>query len=420
MSDYSDALDQLALAFDPVAVLAGNKPLEQTLLSLLHAARTKLRMEVGFISRFDGDMRTFYLVDSAPGVNIVQSGGSDYRGESLCQRVVDGRVSQLIANAQTVAGANDLTAVKLVPVGAHISVPIVFSDGTVFGTFCVFSRYAIPELNHRSLAMCRVFADVASALIEEVSALPQYESHYWAKKKIEVTELLTEGRLKYAPAALINLNTGKQLGVELMPTLTQATENIASPVLLMHEVVRLGLANLIGVNLVERVISTLSATPDEHFVAINITPQLLAEFDFLEWLNQDMCKRVVFEISEHDRVSSYHDLKRILQPIRKSGIRLSIDNAGAGFASMQHILQLQPEFVKLDAGLTCGIASDPAQQAMLQALLLFSRTQGCTLIADGISNKWDEEYLLHSGISVGQYDRSFSCSLPGACTHTSI
>ena len=99
---------------------------------------------------------------------------------------------------------------------------------------------------------------------------------------------------------------------------------------------------------------------------------------------------------------------------------MSIDNAGAGFASMQHILQLQPEFVKLDAGLTCGIAFDPAQQALLQALLLFSRTQGCTLIADGISNKRDEKYLLHSGISVGQYDRSFRCSLPGACTRTSI
>ena len=87
---------------------------------------------------------------------------------------------------------------------------------------------------------------------------------------------------------------------------------------------------------------------------------------------------------------------------------------------MQHILQLQPEFVKLDAGLTCGIASDRGQQAMLQALLIFSRAQGCTLVADGISNKWDEEYLLHSGISVGQYDRSFRCSLPGACTRTSI
>lgn len=403
MSDLSDALEQLTHAFDPVAVLKGSKLLEQSLLSLLRTARTKLRMEVGFISRFDGDMRTFYLVDSAPGVDIVRSGGSDYRGESLCQRVVDGRAPQLIGDAQLTSGASDLTAVKLVPVGAHISVPIVFSDGSVFGTFCVFSRYSIPELNYRSLAMCRVFADVVSALIEEASALPQYESHDWAKKKIEVAELLTKGGLKYTPAPLINLNTGKQQGVELISYLIKTTPNIASPVLLMHEAVRLGLAKLIGVHLIEQVIATLAATPSETYVAINITPELLAGFDFMEWLNQETCGRIIFEISEHDRVSSYYDLKRILQPIRQSGIRLSIDNAGAGFASMQHILQLQPEFVKLDGGLTCGIASDSGQQAMLQALLLFSRAQGCTLIADGISNKQDEEYLLHAGISVGQY-----------------
>ena len=403
MSDLSDALEQLTRAFDPVAVLKGSKLLEQSLLSLLHTARTKLRMEVGFISRFDGDMRTFYLVDSAPGVDIVQSGGSDYRGESLCQRVVDARAPQLIGDAQLTSGARDLTAVKLVPVGAHISVPIVFSDGSVFGTFCLFSRYTMPELNHRSLAMCRVFADVAAAMVEEADALPQYESHPRIRIKAEVTEVLTGHGLKYSQIPLINLNTGKQLGVELIPHLVKSTKNIASPLLLVHQAVRLGVSNLIGVNLIEHVLATLSATPDDNYVVINITPEFLAEFDFIEWLNQDLCRRIVFEISEHDRVPNYHDLKRILQPIRQSGIRLSIDNAGAGFASMQHILQLQPEFVKLDGGLTCGIASDSGQQAMLQALLLFSRAQGSTLVADGISNKQDEEYLLHAGISLGQY-----------------
>lgn len=403
MSDLSDALEQLTHAFDPVAVLKGSKLLEQSLLSLLRTARTKLRMEVGFISRFDGDMRTFYLVDSAPGVDIVRSGGSDYRGESLCQRVVDGRAPQLIGDAQQTSGASDLTAVKLVPVGAHISVPIVFSDGSVFGTFCVFSRYSIPELNYRSLAMCRVFADAIATMIEEAEALPQYESEHRIQLKSEVTELITTHGLKYVRVPLVNLNTGKQEGTELIPSLVRATDNIASPLLLVHQAVRLGLANLIGVNLIEQLLAELSASPHERHVVVNVTPEFLAEFNFTAWLNNDLCGRIVFEISEHDRVASYHELKRILQPLRQSGIRLSIDNAGAGFASMQHILQLQPEFVKLDSGLTCGIASDTGQQAMLQALLLFSRSQGSTLVADGISDKQDEDYLLHSGISLGQY-----------------
>ncbi|SIT12086.1 EAL domain, c-di-GMP-specific phosphodiesterase class I (or its enzymatically inactive variant) [Thalassolituus maritimus] len=403
MSDLSDALEQLTHAFDPVAVLKGNELLEQSLLSLLRTVRTKLRMEVGFISRFDGDMRTFYLVDSAPGVDIVRAGGSDYRGESLCQRVVDGRAPQLIADAQRTAGASDLAAVKLVPVGAHISVPIVFSDGTVFGTFCVFSRYVIPELNHRSLAMCRVFADAIAAMIEEADALPLHESEHRIQLKNEVTELITKHGLKYVRVPLVNLNTGKQEGTELIPSLVRTTDNLASPLLLVHQAVRLGLAKLIGVNLMEQLFATLSALPDEHYVVINVTPEFLAEFSFTVWLSDDLCRRIVFEISEHDRVASYHELKRVLQPLRQSGIRLSIDNAGAGFASMQHILQLQPEFVKLDSCLTCGVASDTAQQAMLQALLLFSRSQGSTLVADGISNQQDEDYLLHSGISLGQY-----------------
>lgn len=139
---------------------------ERALLEALHAIRSHLGMEVAFISEFDNDRRVFRYVNEEAGAPRLRVGAADPRDESYCQRVVDGRLPELIPDACQNPEALTLPATREMPIGAHLSVPIRLRDGSVYGTLCCFDRRPDETLNERDLGMMRVFADFAARQLE--------------------------------------------------------------------------------------------------------------------------------------------------------------------------------------------------------------------------------------------------------------
>ena len=93
---------------------------------------------------------------------------------------------------------------------------------------------------------------------------------------------------------------------------------------------------------------------------------------------------MVVEITEHARIDDYEALREALEALRDFGTRVAIDDAGAGFASLRHILRLEPEFIKLDRTLIDGIESDRSRQALAAGLISFAERIGATIVAEGI------------------------------------
>jgi len=91
---------------------------------------------------------------------------SDPLEDSYCQRVVDGRLPELIQDAFELPEANALPVTRALPVRAHLSVPIRLSDGRVYGTFCCFSSTPDATLGDRDLALVKIFADLTARHIE--------------------------------------------------------------------------------------------------------------------------------------------------------------------------------------------------------------------------------------------------------------
>lgn len=79
-----------------------------------------------------------------------------------------------------------------------------------------------------------------------------------------------------------------------------------------------------------------------------------------------------------------------------------MDDAGAGFASFRHILELGPAFVKLDRSLIAGIDGDPAKQALVAGMLQFARSTGCRLIAEGVETEPERAALVGLGLRLAQ------------------
>ena len=116
----------------------------------------------------------------------------------------------------------------------------------------------------------------------------------------------------------------------------------------------------------------------------------------------DVAGRVVIEITEHAQVDDYDALREALAPLRERGAQLAIDDLGAGFANLRHILRLAPDLVKLDLSLTHEIARDPARTALASSLVGFAEGVGALIVAEGISSDEDLELLRSLGVDYGQ------------------
>lgn len=136
------------------------------LQNALHSIREHLGMEIAFISEFKSGRRIFRYVDSTEPNPPISVGGSDPLEDSFCQRVVDGRLPELMSDAFQNQHAMSLPVTKALPVRAHLSVPIRMKSGKVYGTYCCFSSRADQSMNSRDLDMMRIFAELIGRKLE--------------------------------------------------------------------------------------------------------------------------------------------------------------------------------------------------------------------------------------------------------------
>ena len=130
----------------------------------------------------------------------------------------------------------------------------------------------------------------------------------------------------------------------------------------------------------------------------------------LQDLVRDAGHPVVLEVTEHAEIADYAAFRTSFAALRPR-MRLAVDDAGAGFASLRHILELQPAFVKLDRSLVAGLESDEARQAMIVGLSHFARSVGCAIIAEGIETEAELNVLRTLGIRFAQ---GFLLGRPGS------
>ena len=98
---------------------------------------------------------------------------------------------------------------------------------------------------------------------------------------------------------------------------------------------------------------------------------------------------------------SRSDRRTAADPAKKAALS-SVDDAGAGFASLQHVLHLTPDIVKLDIAFVRGIDTDPARRAVARALVGFASELGSTMVAEGVERDSELQVLKDLGVDCGQ------------------
>jgi EAL domain-containing protein (putative c-di-GMP-specific phosphodiesterase class I) len=110
----------------------------------------------------------------------------------------------------------------------------------------------------------------------------------------------------------------------------------------------------------------------------------------------------VLELSEHDPVDDYDAIAAVLTPLRARGMRLAIDDVGAGFSSLRHIVVTAPDVIKLDRSIVTGISDDPVLAVVTRSLVDLAEALGAKVVAEGVETAADAEALGAVGVHLGQ------------------
>lgn len=161
-----------------------------------------------------------------------------------------------------------------------------------------------------------------------------------------------------------------------------------------------GAAIDLEVRAIEAASGALSRWPG--FLSVNVSPATLLDPRLVRALSGLALPRVVLELTEHAPVSDYSPLLRALAPLRAAGLRLAVDDCGAGYASLAHVLALAPDILKLDVALVRDVDTHPVRQALVRALLAFARATGAHVVAEGVETPAELSRLTDLGVDLAQ------------------
>lgn len=182
------------------------------------------------------------------------------------------------------------------------------------------------------------------------------------------------------------------------------SEEDGSPEPWFRDAASVGLLRELDLAALERALDTAKRLPRNVDVSFNLCPDTCLEPRILGMFKRSGLgmQRIIIEITERTVVEDYGRLLDALAPLRQAGIRIAVDDMGAGFASMRHVLILRPELIKIDRGIISGINADTWQQAFGAAMVAFARETGSAVIAEGIETSEELAAVAALGMFAGQ------------------
>jgi EAL domain-containing protein (putative c-di-GMP-specific phosphodiesterase class I) len=362
--------------------------------------RSSLQMDVGFIFELIDDNLFIRQICTKDVRSPIQIGDSIALAEEYFRKMVEGRLPELIPDTAAVPEAMAIVVTREVPIGSHLGVPIRLRNGQIYGTFCCFNFQANASLDERDLQMMKVVADIVAYQLDV--DLERHRARTDKTKRIQaVIQSSEEPSIVYQP--MFQLSDMTLVGAEALARFQDEPQR--SPDGWFMEADEVGLKTQLEIKAARSALAryrSLWKRGPLHYLGINSSPQMITEGRMLEIIEGFPTEKIILEITEHDYVEDYDEFSHALAPLRRSGVKIAIDDAGAGYSSMCHILNIRPDFIKLDISLTRSINTDRWRRALARALVEFGRDTDCKIIAEGVETDGEMNTLRELGVHAAQ------------------
>ncbi|MDT7547625.1 MAG: hypothetical protein QOE84_19 [Actinomycetota bacterium] len=218
-----------------------------------------------------------------------------------------------------------------------------------------------------------------------------------------VWEILRTEELTIAFQPIVNLRTGQVAGVEALSRFPSRTS--VTPDVVFAEANNSGLGPSLELLAIRRALLEARLLDTSLHIALNVSPGVLTNPSLLDAIVASGIDpaRIVVEITEHVSVTDYTVLARPRQRLRELGIRLAVDDAGSGYASLRHIVALAPDVIKIDRTLVTDLNADRARRALVGAVVAFAKEMGATsVIGEGVETQAELDALIALGVDAAQ------------------
>ena len=213
-----------------------------------------------------------------------------------------------------------------------------------------------------------------------------------------IDQVIDNGLLMTAFQPIVDVRTWTIVGAEALTRFVE--EPGAAPDVWFAEAAAVGLGVALELCALRTALTAAARLPIELYVSLNVSPLTCLEPSLLEILVGSGIdpRRLILEITEHSQVADYQSLTGVLTELRGSGIRIAVDDAGAGFSSGQHILRIRPDVIKLDRTIVTDIDTEPGQRALAAAVLALALHIGAQVIAEGVETPEESTCVRDLGV----------------------
>jgi EAL domain-containing protein (putative c-di-GMP-specific phosphodiesterase class I) len=363
---------------------------------LLAQARAHLGADVAWLSSFTGGRQVIFAATGDTAAMNVHTGDVSDPPGSYCVRVVAGTLPAAIDDARRHLVTRDLPVTRELNIGAYLGVPWHDDAGEVGGMLCCVSRHPDPSFDERAVW----FLEFIAAQITDHFATVPVPAPPADPAEHAVRSLFDDNALNMVFQPIIRLQDDSPEGVEALSRFTH--QQFPSPDKAFAAAARYGRGIDLEHLAARQALHQLGDLPGHLMMGVNVSADALLDARVQELLLAHPGRRIAVEITEHTQVRDYLELISVTERLRAAGLLIVIDDAGAGYASLHHILQLRPDIIKLDIALVRGIDADPIRQALTRSLVGFAAEIGAALIAEGIETPAEHDMLRQLRVGYGQ------------------
>ena len=245
-------------------------------------------------------------------------------------------------------------------------------------------------------------AEVVGGIVHELSSQlrrAEIEEDQLEARRDEIRRFVDGEGVSMVFQPIVDLETCEAVGWEALARFRSIP--LWPPDRWFAEAVVLELGVQLELATIRQAIALLPRLPEHAYLSVNCSHRAARSAEMVTTL-APIAHRVVIEITEHEAVDDYDELSLALEELRTRGVRVAIDDAGAGFASLRHTLLLAPDIVKVDISLTRAIDQDRGRRALASALISFADEMGMAIVAEGIETEAELRTLRDLGVRFGQ------------------
>lgn len=234
--------------------------------------------------------------------------------------------------------------------------------------------------------------------LEAQLASSRRQQHERDEARARVEAVVADRGLATVYQPIVDMENGRVVAYEALSRFPDSE----GPDVWFERAASVGMGATLEAHAIRSALSGIEGLPVGTTLSLNASPDLLSSDEVVAVLCQRWPRRLAVEVTEHVLVENYHRFRETVEHLRRCGVLIVVDDAGAGYASFRHIVDLAPDVIKVDGSLVRAVDIDPARRSLMAAFVSFARDIGALLVAECVETQAEADELQRWGLRFGQ------------------